>query len=357
MSDDNGRRVRSAGRRGVAVVTGGSAGVGRSTAIAFAEAGYDVAVMARGAAGLQATVADIEARGQRGLAVTADVGDWDQVKAGAERVERDLGPVDVWVNNAMTTVFAPFDEVQPSEIRRATEVTYLGQVHGTLAALSHMLPRDRGSIVSVGSALAFVGIPLQAAYCGAKFATRGFCESVRAELLARGSAVTLSQVHLPAVNTPQFDWCLSRLPKQPQPVPPIYDPDVAARAILAAALDGRRSKTLGVWNTLIVSGTKFAPGFLAHFAAHTGIESQQTDRPVDPDRPANLWRPVDDDRDVGARGGFDDRSGGVVDPAFLRDLPETARNVAVAAGANLREKVAFCARWATNRRRAARTVR
>lgn len=326
--------------RPVAVVTGASAGVGRATARAFATRGFDVALLARGGAGLEAGTKEVEQAGGRALAVPTDVADWDEVDAAASRVEEELGPVAVWVNDAMTTAFAWFQDVRPEEFRRATEVTYLGQVHGTLAALDRMRPRDRGRIVNVGSALAFVGIPLQAAYCGAKFACRGFSESVRAELLAQGSNVTLSMVHLPAVDTPQFEWCLSRLPKQPQPVPPIYEPEVGARFIVDAALDGRRSKVVGAWNKLIVAGAKVAPSVLSHYAAATGISSQQTSEPPPPDRPSNLFEPVDADEDHGARGTFGDRAGGVLDAQFLRSLPKTSRQLAMAVAAAGGEKLA-----------------
>lgn len=228
----------------------------------------------------------------------------------------------------------------PEEFKRATEVTYLGQVHGTLAALNRMRPRDRGRIVNVGSALAFVGIPLQAAYCGAKFACRGFFESVRAELLAQGSNVTISMVHLPAVNTPQFDWCLSRLPNHPQPVPPIYQPEVCATFILEAALDGRRAKVVGSWNKLILAGAKLAPSVLSHYVARSGVSSQQTSQDAAADRPSNLYAPMDADEDHGAHGVFADRAGGVLDPQFLRSLPKTGQQLAKAARAAGREKLA-----------------
>ncbi len=308
-------------RQGVAVLTGASAGVGRATARALAGAGFDVGLLARGEAGLEQAARDVQTAGRRALAVPTDVADWGAVDAAASRVEAELGPISVWVNDAMTTVFAWSWDCHPDEIRRATEVTYLGQVNGTLAALARMRPRDQGRIVNVGSALAFVGIPLQSAYCGAKFACRGFTESVRAELLASGSGVTIGMVHLPAVNTPQFDWCLTRLPRHPQPVPPIYEPEVAAAAIVEAALDGRSSKVLGAWNKLVVAGTRVAPSAVVHYAARTGVESQQTDAPVDRRRPSDLWAPADAEADHGARGGFSDRAGGTADARFLRTVP------------------------------------
>ncbi len=312
----------------VAVVTGGSAGVGRATVRALAEHGFDVAILARGEAGLDAAVHDVEERGQRALAVPTDVAEYDQVHAAAQRIERDLGPIDVWVNNAMTTVFARFGDVTPAEFARATAVTYLGQVHGTMVALELMKPRDRGRIVNVGSALAFVGIPLQAAYCGAKFAVRGFTESVRAELLEEGSQVTISLVHLPAVNTPQFSWCESKMPKEPMPVPPIYEPEVPARAILAVAADGRRSKIVGTWNHALIASTQLMPDVVAHFAASTGVASQQTDQPTRPDRDSDLYAPVDATRDHGVRGVFGAQARGVRSPSFLRTLPKTVATMA-----------------------------
>lgn len=324
----------------IAVVTGASAGIGRATAVALAEAGYDVAVLARGNAGVKAAVDDVQRAGRRGLGITVDVADWDAVDGAAERVEAELGPIDLWVNNAMTTVFAWSWDVTAAEWKRATEVTYLGQVHGTLAALARMRPRDRGRIVNVGSSLVYVGIPLQAPYCAAKFATRGFTESVRAELLHSGSNVTLSMVHLPAVDTPQFDWCEARLPNQPQPVAPIYPPEVAARAIVDVALDGRRSKVLGTWNKLVVGGTKVAPAVLAFFVARTGVEGQQTCEPKPRDRPSDLWEPVDDDHDVGAHGRFADQAHGVLTPRFLGSLPRTAVDLARA----VRDAAAFSVR-------------
>jgi NAD(P)-dependent dehydrogenase (short-subunit alcohol dehydrogenase family) len=326
------------GQPRTAVVTGASAGVGRATAIALAERGFDVALLARGRQGLDAAARDVEQRGRRALPIEVDVADARAVDAAATQIEDELGPIDVWVNDAMTTVFAWSWDVHPDEWKRATEVTYLGQVHGTLAALARMRPRDRGRIVNVGSALSYVGIPLQGPYCAAKFACRGFFESVRSELLHTNSNVTLSMVHLPAVDTPQFDWCVDRLPNRPQPVAPIYEPDVAARAIVAAALDGRRSSVLGSWNRLVVAATKVAPGVLSHFVARTSVDGQQTDEPRRADRPANLWKPVDDDCDAGARGRFGDDAHGFLTPSFLRMLPSTATQLARAAGDTAREK-------------------
>jgi NAD(P)-dependent dehydrogenase (short-subunit alcohol dehydrogenase family) len=322
----------------VAVITGASAGVGRATAITFARNGFDVGLLARGEAGLDAVAGEVEAAGRRSLALAVDVVDPEAVDAAASRIEAELGPIDVWVNDAMTTSFAPAWEVSPTDFKRAVEVTFLGQVWGTMAALKRMRPRDRGSIVNVGSALAFVGIPLQSAYCSSKFACRGFFESVRAELLHDGSRVRLSMVHLPAVNTPQFDWCQTKLDKHPQPVPPIYQPEIPAKAILDVALDGRREKVVGSWNKMLIFVDSLWRGVGNHYAALAAWESQLTDERVDPDRPANLHRPVDQHKDFGAHGIFDDRAGGVLDRSFLKGLPRTARLFAEAVRADVSDK-------------------
>jgi NAD(P)-dependent dehydrogenase (short-subunit alcohol dehydrogenase family) len=308
----------------VAVVTGGTGGVGRAVVRQLADRGFDVAVLARGAAGLEATRRDVEDRGHHALALEVDVSDHAAVQAAASEVEDILGPIDVWVNDAMTTVFAPATHIDPADFRRAVEVTFLGQVWGTLVALERMQPRDAGTIVNVGSALAFIGIPLQAPYCAAKFACRGFTESVRAELLHEGSRVRLSIVHLPAVNTPQFDWCEVGMDRQPQPVAPIYEPEVAAAAIVASALDGRRSKVVGVWNKLLVAAGSVAPGIGNHFAAIAAWDAQLTDEPLAPGRRPNLREPVDDERDHGARGRFSDQAHGMFTASYLRTLPRTA---------------------------------
>lgn len=293
-------------RSDVVVITGASAGVGRATARAFADRGARIGLLARGTKGLEGAKADVEARGGQAIAVPTDVADPEQVESAAASVEEAFGPIDIWINNAMTTVFAPFKEISPEEFRRVTEVTYLGYVYGTKAALDRMLPRDRGSIVQVGSALAYRGIPLQSAYCGAKHAVEGFTESIRSELLHDDSNVQISMVQLPAVNTPQFNWCRAKLPRKPQPVPPIYQPEVAAEAIVWAAYHKRRELTLGVNNNVILWGNKFLPGLGDRYLAETGYESQQYDGSIDPDRPDNLWTPVDED--FGARGKFNERA-------------------------------------------------
>jgi NAD(P)-dependent dehydrogenase (short-subunit alcohol dehydrogenase family) len=322
----------------VAVVTGASAGVGRATAVALAGRGWDVALLARGEAGLAGAVADVEAAGRRAVALPADVADAGQAEAAAEEAERRLGPIDLWVNDAMTTVFAPSWRVPPDDFRRAVEVTFLGQVWGTQAALARMKPRDHGTIVNVGSALAFIGIPLQSAYCASKFACRGYFESVRAELLHEGSHVRMSMVHLPAVNTPQFDWCETDLRHHPKPVPPIYQPEVAAERIVAVAIDGRRESVLGSWNRLLVTAARLVPGFGNQFAALGAWETQVTDETIPPDRPANLRRPLDAARDHGAHGGFDAVAGGFLDRSFLASLPRTGRTFVRAAGRTAAEK-------------------
>lgn len=324
--------------RSVAVVTGGSAGVGRATAQAFADRGFDVAILARGRAGGDGAAADVRAAGGRAMAISVDVASFDEVDAAASKVEAELGPVDVWVNDAMTTVFTPIWEVPPADFRRAVEVTFLGQVWGTRAALDRMRPRDHGTVVNVGSALAFLGIPLQSAYCSSKFACRGFFESTRAELLHEGSNVKMSMVHLPAVNTPQFDWCETTLDRHPQPVPPIYQPEVAASAIVEVALDGRRSKVLGPWNKALVVAGQLAPGFANQYAALGAWDTQLTAEPIAPDRPVNLRAPADDTSDRGARGIFDSKAHGVLDPGFLWSLPQTARIFARALGRRVAER-------------------
>lgn len=290
----------------VVVITGASAGVGRATARAFAERGAAVGLLARDTEGLEGARADVEAAGTRALAVGLDVADAEQVESAAGRIEAELGPIDVWINNAMTTVFAPVTEITPEEFRRATEVTYLGAVYGTMAALARMGPRDRGVIVQVGSALAYRAIPLQAPYCGAKHALRGFTDSLRTELLHEGSGVRLTMVHLPALNTPQFSWCRTRLPRHPQPVPPIYDPEVAARAIVWASEHNRRELWVGYPTVLAIVGNKLAPGLADRYLARTGYRSQQTDVPVDPERDDNLFHPVPGD--FGAHGQFGERA-------------------------------------------------
>ena len=293
----------------VVVVTGASAGVGRASARRFAQHGCDVALLARGNAGLASAATEVRAAGSRALAVPVDVASALEVERAAEQVEAELGPIDIWVNDAFVGAFAPLWEMTADEYRRVTEVTYLGVVHGTMSALRRMRARNHGTIVQVGSALAYRGIPLQTAYSGAKHAIQGFTEALRCELLHDHSAVKVSAVHLPALNTPQFSWGLSRLPRRPQPVPPIYQPEVAARAIVyAAEHPNRREYWVGASTVATIVANAVAPSLVDRYLGATGFRSQQTDEPVDPSTRVNLWQPVDDARDFGARGRFDGRS-------------------------------------------------
>lgn len=291
----------------VVVVTGASAGVGRAIARAFARRGAYIGLLARGHAGLEGARRDVEELGGQALDLPTDVAAASQVEAAAARVEETFGPIDIWVNDAMTSVFSPASEMTPEEYQRVTEVTYLGTVYGTLAALHRMRPRDRGRIIQIGSALAYRGIPLQSAYCGAKHAIQGFTESVRSELIHDKSNVKITMVQLPAVNTPQFGWVKSRLPHKAQPVSPIYQPEVIADAVTWVADHDRRQLFIGGSTVIVIQGNKLASGFGDWYLGKTGYASQQIGEPEDPDRPHNLWEPVDEQHDYGAHGAFDDR--------------------------------------------------
>lgn len=290
----------------VVVVTGASAGVGRAAVRAFAKTGAHVGLIARATEGLGNARREVEQAGCRAVAVPADVADSGQVQEAADRIERELGPIDVWVNNAMTTVFSRFVEITPEEFKRATEVTYLGTVYGTMAALRSMWPRNQGVIVQVGSALAYRSIPLQSPYCGAKHAITGFTDSIRTEIIHEHKNIHICMVQLPAMNTPQFSWCKTRLPRHPQPVPPIYQPEVAADAIVWAAHHRRRQVYVGAPTLFTIWANKIAPRMLDRYLGDTGYDSQQTDQPVNPGRPANLFEPVPGD--FGAHGIFGDRA-------------------------------------------------
>jgi NAD(P)-dependent dehydrogenase (short-subunit alcohol dehydrogenase family) len=309
----------------IVVVTGASGGVGRATVRELAARGATVALIARGEAGLDKAVAEIDS----GRAYSADVSDHAEVRQVAEQIENDLGPIDIWINVAFSSVFAPFWEISPAEFERATRVTYLGYVWGTRAALERMRPRGRGVIVQAGSALTYRAIPLQSAYCGAKHAIKGFTESLRTELMNDRSNIKITMVQLPAVNTPQFDWVLSKLRRHPQPVAPIYQPEVAARALVyAAEHPERREYWVGASTAATIIGQKFAAGLLDRYLARTGVKSQQM-----PDQPptgmANLWEPADEEHSFGAHGSFDDKSVGHSPQVWLSQH----RRLALAGGA------------------------
>jgi short-subunit dehydrogenase len=279
----------------VVVITGARAGVGRVTAQAFARRGACIGLLARGEQELEAVRREIETLSGQAVAIPTDVADPEQVERAAALVEDTFGPIDIWINNAMTTIFAPFIEISPADFKRATEVTYLGYVYGTRAALKRVLPRDRGSIVQVGSALAYRSIPLQAPYCGARFAIRGFTDALRSELIHDGSHVHITMVQLPALNTPQFEWCKTHLPRRPQPVPPIFQPEVAAQAIVWAAHHHRREIYVGFSSQRVIWANKFIPGLLDRYLARIGYRGQQSNEPIEPDRPDNLWTSVPGD--------------------------------------------------------------
>lgn len=327
------------------VITGASAGIGRAAARLFAQRGASLVLLARGEEGLRATAAEVEELGGRALTVPTDMADPAQVEAAAAAAEAAFGPIDIWMNVAFTSVFSPFVDIEPDEYRRVTEVTYSGFVNGTRTALKRMLPKDRGTVVQVGSALGERSVPLQSAYCGAKHAINGFTSSIRTELLHQGSNVHVTLVKMPAVNTPQFSWVLSRLPEHPQPVPPIYQPEVAARAVLHAADHPRRKQYYaGASTTATLWANRLAAPLLDRYPARTGFASQQTDDKPAEHRTSNLWKPADDTRDYGAHGVFDDRSRTHSKQALLTRRPRATGAVA-AAGA------AATLWWAMGRRR------
>jgi NAD(P)-dependent dehydrogenase (short-subunit alcohol dehydrogenase family) len=274
------------------VITGASAGVGRATALRFARAGADLALIARDRAALEEVRDEVERLGGTATVMPLDVADADAVFAAADEIAAEIGGIDIWINNAMVTVFGAVWQLTPDEFRRVTEVTYLGFVHGTMAALRHMRPRNRGTIVQVGSALAYRGIPLQAAYCGAKYAIRGFTDSLRSELIHANSAVALTIVELPAVNTPQFDWARTHMPRQPRPVAPVVQPEAIADVIFRAALDPPREYWLGSSTLKAILGGMVLPSFLDRYLAKNAYGAQETKSPVSPAREDNLMLPV-----------------------------------------------------------------
>lgn len=292
--------------RNVAVITGASAGVGRATAIEFGRKGWAVALLARGMDGLEAAKAEVEHVGGEAIVIRTDVAEHAHVDAAAEHVMRHWGAIDVWVNDAMATIFSPVDKISPEDFRRSTEVTYLGAVWGTMAALRYMRPRNRGTIVQVGSALAYRSIPLQAPYCGAKSAMRGFTDSVRSELLHERSRVHITMAHLSAFNTPQFDWGKTHMPRKPQPLGKIFQPEIAARGIYWAATHRRRELWIGFPAVEAILGNKVVPGFLDRKLAREAWEGQESDEPVSPDRHDNLYVPVSGAH--GTHGRFDSRA-------------------------------------------------
>jgi short-subunit dehydrogenase len=287
----------------IVVITGAGAGVGRACATEFARKGCDLALLSRDQTRLDTAANELKAFGVRVITISTDVADAAAVDAAAEQIERDLGQIDVWVNVAMATIFAPVHRLTAAEFQRGTNVTYLGQVHGVMAALRHMRPRNRGSIVCVGSALAYRSVPLQSVYCGAKFAIRGFLGALRSELFHDKVAITITEVDLPAVNTPQFDWARNKMGRKAQPVPPIYEPEVAARAICEGAFHPRRQIWVGFPTIKAILANRLAPALLDRYLAKSGYSGQLTDEPSDPNAPGNLFEPVKGP--FGAHGRFD----------------------------------------------------
>jgi NAD(P)-dependent dehydrogenase (short-subunit alcohol dehydrogenase family) len=330
----------------IAVVTGGSAGLGRATVRELAARGWDVAVLARGQDGLDGAVRDVEAAGRRALGIPTDVADREQVEAAADRVEAELGPIDLWVNDAMVGVFGEFLETDPDDFERATAVNYFGFVNGTRAALSRMVPRDRGHVIQVGSALAHRGIPLQASYCGAKHAVQGFTESVTTELIHNKSAVRISTVDMPALNTIQFNWVRSTLPEHPQPVPPIFEPEVGARAIADVADKPRRRTWLGEPTVMTVLGNRFVANFLDVYLAKSGYSGQQAPDKTEPMLADNLYEPTAGDH--GARGIFSDRARGTSPQVWY--TRHRALTVGAALGASAAATAAVVGRVTRGRR-------
>jgi NAD(P)-dependent dehydrogenase (short-subunit alcohol dehydrogenase family) len=329
---------------GVVVITGGTAGVGRAAVREFADAGYDVAVLARGAAGLEGAAHDIRAAGRsKAVTIPTDVADSAAVERAAQQVEEELGPIDVWVNTAFVGSLAYFWDTTDEEYRRMTEVTYLGQVNGTRAALARMRPRDHGVIVNVGSAMAYRSIPLQSAYCGAKHAVKGFTESVATELAHEKSRVKVCMVQLPGLNTPQFSWNLNKMPDHPRPVPPVFQPETAGRAIRFVAEHPRRNIWVGISTAYTILGERVAPALARYYLARTGVKGQQTQADL-PRHGSNVFAPADEDADRGAHGSFDGEAHSR-DPVSWASMHRDALLAAAVSG------IAGLAGWATLRRR------
>lgn len=325
------------------IITGASAGVGRATAAAFARRGARIGLIARQPEALKATATEVKRLGGSGLELPLDLADAGAVLAAADRVEAELGPIDLWINAAMLTVFSPIGKLSAEEIRRVTEVTYLGSVHGVLAALKHMRPRNRGTILQVGSALAYRGIPLQAAYCGAKFAIRGFLDSLRSELIYEHSRIRVTMVELPAVNTPQFDWARAHVPGEPRPVAPVFQPETVGEALVTAALERRREYWLGWSSVRAILGAQLMPQFLDRYLAHHVVSGQQGPKPVAPDRIDNLFAPAPASMHH-THGRFDNEArpdAGLFDPATVRRV---IIGLGLAAAAGIGGILAFAAR-------------
>jgi NAD(P)-dependent dehydrogenase (short-subunit alcohol dehydrogenase family) len=314
--------------RKVAVVTGGTAGVGRATVVEFAKHGYNVAILARGSAGLDGAVNDVQAAGGQAVGIPTDVADHDAVQKAAEHVEQTLGKIDVWVNAAFAGSLAFFWDTTPQEYRRMTEVTYLGQVNGTWAALARMRPRDRGVIINVCSAMSYRSIPLQSAYCGAKHAVKGFTESVMTELIHEKSHVKICMIQLPGLNTPQFNWNLNKMPKHPMPVAPIFQPELPAKGIVFLAEHPRRNMWVGISTAYTILGERVAPKFLDWYLGKTGVKSQQVQKDL-PRWGSNVFQPRDEDADRGAHGPFDDMAHGS-DPLLWMSMRR--REIGIGAG-------------------------
>lgn len=337
----------------VVVITGASAGIGRAVVQAFAKRGAHIGLIARGEAGLEGARREVEALGGKAIAIPTDVSDAAAVDRAASQVEETFGPIDIWVNDAFTSVFSEFKDISPDDYKRVTEVAYLGFVYGTMAALKRMLPRDRGRIVQVGSALGYRSIPLQSAYCGAKHAINGFTDSIRTELIHNKSNVRISIAQMPAVNTPQFTWVKNKLPRKAQPVPPIFQPEVAGEAVYWLAHHYKREMFVGGSTAIVITGNKIFPWLGDLYLGKTGYKSQQYDGSKDPNAPDNLYQPVDAHRDYGAHGNFDSRAKSTSYEIWVSEhipSPQAAAMALVAAAAVAASSLGVFGIWSTKRR-------